>query len=140
MFEMVPYDYRARRTVPADFFGMNELFNAPFRALGSFRTDVIDNGDAYELNAELPGMEKENISLRVENDTLTISAERKTEDNTNEPNYIRRERFASSFTRSFGLEGIDADAITASYVNGVLKINLPKQAEKAPEGRMIPIV
>lgn len=139
MFEMVPFDYRARRVLPNDFFDMDELFSAPFRTAGAFRTDVIDNGDAYELDAELPGMEKENIQLRVEDNTLVISAEQKTENDAQEANYLRRERTVSSYSRSFGLEGIDADNITASYVNGILKLNLPKQKPEAPEARYIAI-
>ena len=133
MFEMVPFDYRARRVLPNDFFGMDGFFGAPFR------TDVIDNGDAYELDAELPGMEKENIQLRVEDNTLVISAEQKTENDAQEANYLRRERTVSSYSRSFSLEGIDADNITASYVNGILKLNLPKQKPEAPEARYIAI-
>ena len=139
MFEMVPFDYRARRVLPNDFFGMDEFFSAPFRTAGAFRTDVIDNGDAYELDAELPGMEKENIQLRVEDNTLVISAEQKTENDAQEANYLRRERTVSSYSRSFSLEGIDADNITASYVNGILKLNLPKQKPEAPEARYIAI-
>lgn len=139
MFEMVPFDYRARRVLPNDFFSMDGFFSAPFHTAGAFRTDVIDNGDAYELDAELPGMEKENIQLRVEDNTLVISAEQKTENDAQEANYLRRERTVSSYSRSFSLEGIDADNITASYVNGILKLNLPKQKPEAPEARYIAI-
>ena len=79
MFELIPYDRRMHRVSNYDpFRDMDELFNNASRNIANpFATDVIDTGDSFELNAELPGFKKEDINLSVENDCLTISAERK---------------------------------------------------------------
>jgi HSP20 family protein len=119
---------------------MDEFFNSTTRAVNTaFNTDVIDNGDSYELDAELPGFKKEDIHLSIENDCLTISAERKLNKDEKLPNFVKRERFYGSCSRSFDLTGIDVDKISAAYVDGVLKLTLPKESEEVPVSRSIQI-
>ncbi len=141
MFELIPFDHRIHRMTNYDpFREMNEFFDSASRsAVKPFTTDVIDNGDSFELDADLPGFKKEDINLNIENDCLTISAERKLDKEEKMPNFIKRERFYGSFSRSFDLTGIDSDKITASYVDGVLKLVLPKEAEEVPVSRSIQI-
>ena len=101
---------------------------------GFMKTDVIEKEDSYQLEAELPGFNKEDINIDLKNDTLTISAthnENKDEKDEN-GKYIRRERRSSSFQRSFHVEGLKPEDIIAQYRNGVLTVNLPKK-EAIPE-------
>ena len=142
MFELIPFDRHLRRVAGFDpFRAMDEMersfFNAP--AVSAFRTDVSDTGDAFKLEAELPGFSKDDIKLDVENDCLTISAERKGEEEENKTNYVKRERFYGSFSRSFDLSGIDVDKIEAAYNDGVLTLTLPKKVETVPPTRRLEI-
>lgn len=141
MFELIPFDRRMHRLSNYDpFREMDEFFNSTTRAVNTaFHTDVIDNGDSYELDAELPGFKKEDIHLSIENDCLTISAERKLNKDEKLPNFVKRERFYGSCSRSFDLTGIDVDKISAAYVDGVLKLTLPKESEEVPVSRSIQI-
>lgn len=141
MFELIPFDRRMHRLSNYDpFREMDEFFNSTTRAVNTaFNTDVIDNGDSFELDAELPGFKKEDIHLSIENDCLTISAERKLNKDEKQPNFVKRERFYGSCSRSFDLTGIDVDKISAAYVDGVLKLTLPKESEEVPVSRSIQI-
>ncbi len=144
MFELIPFDHHMRRMANYDPFReleeMERSFFGGSRSVNAFRTDVIDTGDAYELQAELPGFRKEDITIDVENDVLTISAERTVEsDETKRPNYVKRERFYGSFSRSFDVSGINVDAIEAAYTDGVLTLTMPKKVETAPAKRSLEI-
>lgn len=143
MFELIPFDRRIRNAASFDPFRMFDemdrrlMNNVP--AVSAFRTDVLDTGDAYKLECELPGFSKEDIKLDVENDCLTISAERKAENKSEKDNYVKRERFYGSFTRCFDLSGINVDGIEASYTDGVLNVTLPKKAAEIPASRRLEI-
>ncbi len=120
------------------FFGGNCMAPRAAKQLestsGLMRTDVIEKDDSYQLEAELPGFNKEDINIDLKNDTLTISAthnENKDEKDDN-GKYIRRERRSSSYQRSFHVEGLKPEDIIAQYRNGVLTVNLPKK-EAIPE-------
>ena len=101
---------------------------------GLMRTDVIEKDDSYQLEAELPGFNKEDISIDLKNDTLTISASHNesNDEKDKDGKYIRRERRSSSYQRSFHVEGLKPEDIIAQYKNGVLTVNLPKK-EAIPE-------
>ena len=110
MFELIPFGGR-RVSVYDPFRAFDEMERSIFSndrnsVVSAFRTDVVDTGDAYKLDAELPGFKKEDIKIDVENDVLTISAEHKTENKEDKPNFIKRERFYGSFSRSFDVSGI----------------------------------
>src|SRR5687767_10324625 len=88
----------------------------------------VENG--YLLEVIAPGFEKPDFKVNLDNNVLTISAERKGEEKSQTEKQIRKEYSYRSFKRSFTIDDkIDATAIEASYVNGVLKLNLPKKAE-----------
>ena len=88
----------------------------------------VDNG--YTLDVIAPGFEKADFKVNVDNNVLTVSAERKAEEKRQTEKQIRKEYSYRSFKRSFTIDDkIDATAIEASYVNGVLILNLPKKAE-----------
>ena len=143
MFELIPFDRHIRSAASFDPFRMfdemdRRLMNS-VPAVSAFRTDVLDTGDAFKLECELPGFNKEDIKLDVENDCLTISAERKAETKSEKDNYVKRERFYGSFTRCFDVSGINVDGIEASYTDGMLNVTLPKKAAEVPASRRLEI-
>ncbi|MCR5577416.1 MAG: Hsp20/alpha crystallin family protein [Oscillospiraceae bacterium] len=143
MFELIPFDRHIRSAASFDPFRMFDemdrrlMNNVP--AMSAFRTDVLDTGDAFKLECELPGFKKEDIKLDIENDCLTISAERKAENKSEKDNYVKRERFYGSFTRCFDVSGINVDGIEASYTDGMLNVTLPKKAAEIPASRRLEI-
>ena len=143
MFELIPFDRSLRRMANFDPFremeDMERSFWGNTHTISAFRTDVIDNGEAYELHAELPGFSKDDIKIDVENDVLTISAERKMDNEDKKPNFVKRERFYGSFSRSFDVSGINVDGIEAAYTDGVLKLTMPKKVEQVPAKRSLEI-
>ena len=147
MFEMRPY---RRNSMSAwnPFSEMEEmerrLFNNDFfsgRGLAEFKTDITDEGDYYELKADLPGFKKEDIQLQLDGDTLTIQAQRRNEsqEKDEEGRYVRCERSYGGFSRSFDISAIKADQIHAKYENGVLTLKLPKKEPAAPTSRRLEI-
>jgi HSP20 family protein len=116
-----------------DFFGslLNRFDNC--------NTDVIDKGDHYLLQAELPGFAKEEISIDLENDLLKITANHKEEIKEEKDNFIRQERHYNSYSRSFNVSGIAKENITAAYHNGILELKLPKEDIEASETKRIDI-
>lgn len=107
---------------PESWFGNNLSTFAP-----TFRTDISEDEKSIVIEAELPGIKKEDAKISLEDKLLTIKAERKQESETQEKRYRRTERAYGSFSRSFVLsENIDRENISASYENGVLKLTLPK--------------
>lgn len=117
-----------------DFFNPNMVSKmAEFKSeAASFNVDVIDDGDRYIINAELPGVSKENLSLSYDDKNLTISTKVDATQTDENINYIRRERYSGRYERSFFVENIVPDTICATFENGVLKIVL----EKRPLGKI----
>ncbi len=95
--------------------------------------DTYEKDDVIVVKAELPGVSKEDISIDVKDNILTLSGERKHDEEVKEEDYYRRERFYGRFQRSFTLpEAIDPEKIEANYKDGVLEIRIPKpEAAKA---------
>ena len=96
------------------------------------KTDVHEHDDHYVVDVDLPGFKKEDINIDVENDCLTISVERKVEDEDKRPNYVKRERVYGSFSRSFDVSGINVEGIQAAYNDGILTLTMPKKVEQKP--------
>ena len=96
--------------------------------------DIFENEQGeIVMKAELPGLTKEDIDLRVENNTLTIRGERKRSQEIQEERYHRVERIYGAFTRSFSLPAtVDATRVTADYRDGVLSVVLPVREEAKP--------
>jgi len=96
--------------------------------------DVYEDEHKVALKIEVPGIDENDIDVRVENNTLTVHGERKIEKEEKEENYRRVERQYGSFTRTFTLPTtVDTENVSANYDKGVLKISLPKKAEAKPK-------
>lgn len=92
--------------------------------------DIYENKEHIVLEAELPGMNRDEFELSVENNVITLRGERQFEKKDDTDNYHRVERSYGSFTRSFTLpQTVSADGATAEYRNGVLRVTLPKREE-----------
>ena len=92
------------------------------------KTDVIEKKDKYILNVDLPGFEKENIDLSLDNGYLTIFAKKSNEEENEESKYVRQERFYGECSRSFYVgDQIKEEDIMAKFNNGILNIEVPKK-------------
>jgi HSP20 family protein len=95
--------------------------------------DVHETENELVVTADIPGVNEKDVDVRVENNMLTISGERKTETNVKDDNYLRVERSYGSFSRSFSLPNtVNTEGIAAEYKNGVLSVRLPKREETKP--------
>ena len=104
------------------------------------RVNIVENDKGFKLELQAPGYSKEELKMNLEKDVLTISAEKEQEDLQENERWTRREFAKSSFSRSFRLPStVDADAIKAEHVNGVLKVSMPKRAELKPAAKQINI-
>jgi HSP20 family protein len=102
--------------------------------------NIHENENAYELELNVPGRNKEDFKLTVENGMLTVSFEKKEENKVEGQKTLRREFSYQSFTRSFNLdENINADNIQAKYENGILSLTLPKKEQAKPAKKEISI-
>lgn len=96
--------------------------------------DIYEDEEKIVLRADVPGVKPEQLSIKIEANTLTISGERRLEKEVQKENYHRVERQYGSFSRSFSLPGtVDADKIRADHRDGVLEIALPKREESRPK-------
>ena len=141
MFGMIPFD-RSDNNIFDTFDNFaRDFFRRSNTDLPAFRTDIRDTGDGYLLEAELPGFNKEDISLDLKDGILTITAthSESSEKKGADGSYIRRERRYGSFQRSFDVTGIDEAGITAAYENGVLALTLPKACPAEQESHRIEI-
>ena len=141
MFELMPFGYR-RVSAYNPFRDFEEMSRSFWdnNNVSAFRTDITEKDGKYVLEADLPGFKKEDISLDIDKDCLTITAEHKSEEKEeNADSYIRRERYYGSYTRSFNVKGIDTEAITAAYNDGVLTLTMPKKEPEVPAARRLEI-
>ena len=140
MFDLIPFGGDRSLFNYFDELEKNLFTGSAISNSSQFRTDIIDNGDAVELHAELPGFGKEDIKIELDNDILTVRAEKNEETDKSQGNYIRKERRYGSFMRRFDVSGIDTGQISASCDNGVLKLALPKRKPAPlPPARQIEI-
>ena len=140
MFGLTPY--RSNYYVSAyDPFKEMEEFERRFfgQRTPAMKTDIRETENAYILESDLPGFSREDIHAEIKDGYLTIRAEHKSENEDKNESYLRRERSYGSFSRTFDLDGIDAEAITASFKNGVLTLELPKMQQKVEEARRVEI-
>ena len=126
-----------------DFYNMMEdFFNDPWfggwRSREGFKLDIQRTDKEYLVEAELPGVRKDEISLDLREGTLTISVNREENKNEENRNYIHRERRVSSMSRSVYLCDVDPYCVTAKLENGVLKVTVPSKAS-AEKSRRIEI-
>lgn len=130
-FNSRPFEGTFNNLVDDLFTELPVLFKNDFNNTerkGTIPVNVKETEKSYQLEVVAPGFEKSDFKVNMEQDLLTISAEKKSEVKDENEKYIRREYSFRSFKRSFTLdEKIDATNIEASYVNGVLTLNLPKK-------------
>jgi HSP20 family protein len=95
--------------------------------------DLVETDDHFVLRADLPGMGEDDVKIEFEDGTLTVSGERKSEHESKSEGYHRVERAFGAFSRSLTLpQGIDPEAVTASFDRGVLEVSIPKPEERKP--------
>ena len=145
MFGLTPYEPRKNQIIsrrPRDVF--DNFFNDDFMPMftgnfASFKTDIRETETEFIIDAEMPGVSKDNIKIDLNEDILSISVERNEEKNEEKSNYIRRERRYGSSSRSFNVGNVKQDEINAKFDNGILSIHLPKLQESRSEGHSIDI-
>ena len=124
-----------------NFFG--RFFPSTVRESGAQWRPVVDiseDPEAFVIKAELPEMSKDDITLSVDDGVLTLSGERKAEQEQKGKTFHRVERSYGRFSRSFSLpSNIDADKIAATYTDGVLQVSVPKAPEPSKEAKRVPI-
>ncbi len=127
-----------------DFFDVENFFNKPFFSdmpnMHFPAVNISETDNAYDVELAVPGFNKEDFKVNVEDDVLTISAEEKKEETKEEKNYSRREYHYASFTRSFRLpDNAKDDDIKALYTDGMLKLTIPKTTEQVKATKEIKI-
>jgi HSP20 family protein len=96
--------------------------------------DIYDTEKGIVINAELPGVSRDDITVDVKENILTLKGERKINEEVTEENYYRKERCSGKFERAFTLPNtIDPAKITANFKDGVLKVEIPKPEERKPK-------
>lgn len=93
----------------------------------AMKCDIYEKGGDYHIEMDVPGFDKKDISITVDNGYLTITAEKQNEEKDEEKNYIRRERSYGKYERSFYLGDLETDDIKAEFNNGMLKLTVPKK-------------
>jgi HSP20 family protein len=107
------------------FFGRGE--DEDTSAVWAPRTDLSETDDAFRIRLDVPGMEKDDITINLQNNTLTVSGERSSERKEEGEEYVRVERAFGNFHRTFTLpDAVDPENVEAAYDNGVLTIHVPK--------------
>lgn len=144
-FGLTPYRRNNNRnlrpyTMADTFFG-DDFFSNFFNGFGSsqMNIDVRDEKSKYIIEAELPGVKKEDINIDIDNGVLTLSAETGSDKNEKNDNYVYRERRYGSVSRSFSLDNIDDENIKAQYKDGILTIDLPKKEKERKPNRIVDI-
>ncbi|MFZ5989685.1 MAG: Hsp20/alpha crystallin family protein [Bacillota bacterium] len=150
MFGLTPYDRRRNeaarkgdvwdygRSIFEDFF--NDSFLPGFLSAGSaIRADIRENDKEYVVDAEIPGVNKEDIKLELRDGVLTILVDHDEEVKEERDNFIRRERRYSSFSRSFHVDNVKHEGVKAKYKDGILTVVLPKDENARPDRYRIDI-
>ncbi|HZK33379.1 MAG TPA: Hsp20/alpha crystallin family protein [Tissierellaceae bacterium] len=147
MSKLIPFNRRSPISSVSgfeDFYNMlDDFFNEPLSTRRSlrqdtFKLDIKDKGDQYVIEAELPGVKKDEINLEINDGRLSISIEREEKKEKEEKNYLHRERRYSSMRRSIYLGDVKEEDINARLEEGVLSIEIPKK-EGLDETKRIPI-
>jgi HSP20 family protein len=132
--ELASWQNRFNQMLRSPFSGASEG-NQPL-AFGNFvpPVDIYEDEHNITVQAEVPGVDEKDLDVRLENNVLTISGERKMEDEQKEENFHRIERSYGRFVRSFSLPTtVDAENVNAQFENGILKVTIPKKEEARPK-------
>lgn len=135
---LIRYNSTLNDFVPTQFSNLiDRFFNETVSRQGgsaySFvpRVDILENEKAYELQVAVPGMNKDDFKLDLNDNFLTVSGERKFTKEQNDKNFHAIETQYGTFSRSFSLpDTVDASKISAKYNNGILEITIPKDEKK----------
>jgi HSP20 family protein len=131
---LIKYNQNQRPSTYSSFidrFFNDELFTGKTTASFSPKVDIAETAQSFELQFYLPGLKKEDIKIDLVDDRLTISGERKFENKENQKNFHTVESYFGTFSRSFYLpDNIKADNVEASYQDGILHIEIPKDEKK----------
>lgn len=123
----------------------NERLTPFISSMGSmmaptFKVDISEDEKAIYLSADIPGVKKEDVKVSIEDDVISISAERTQAEEEKKKNYHRVERSWGSLSRSFTIgDNVDSDNITANYDNGVLKVVVPKKEPEEKKSKEVPV-
>ena len=149
MFGMIPFSRRtnelATRNDPFDLSNVfDNFFNdsfapALFTAGNTIKADIRETEKEFIIEADMPGVKKEDIRLELKDGVLTLGVEHNEQVNEEKDNYIRKERRYGSYSRCFHVDGVKQENISAKYNDGVLIVNLPKAEEAKPKSHKIDI-
>ena len=146
--DIMPIRRRKGGLTPFDLFDdlfntnwMDNFFNNSSWAsyTSGLNADIKETDKEYIIEADMPGVDKKDIEIELVDDRLTISAKRDEQTNEEKDNYIRKERHYGQASRSFLVQGVKNDEVTAEYDNGVLRVIMPKTEESRNRGRRIDI-
>ena len=118
--------------------GRQAAANAYPQVKDMMKTDIREHDEGYEVDIDLPGFKKDEISIELENGYLTVSAAKglDKDEEDKKGKYIRKERYAGAMQRSFYVgENLTDEDIKAKYENGILKLSVPKKPAKAVEAK-----
>jgi HSP20 family protein len=125
---------------PQSLFAAEPLFRRELTRGTMPAVDVVESEKAYEVTAELPGMDEKNIEVKVADGNLTIKGEKQEEKEEKKKDYYLQERHFGSFERSFGVpDSVDPDKIEAVFKKGVLTVTLPKKAEAQKPAKKVDV-
>lgn len=149
MFGLVPFNRRANEISSRnDLFDFASIFDnffndsftpAFFTASQPIKADIREMEKEYVIEADMPGVKKEDIKLDLRDGVLTIGVEHNEQVEEKRENYIRKERKYGSYCRSFNVDGVNQEGVTAKYSDGVLTVNLPKSEDARPKTHRIDI-
>jgi HSP20 family protein len=129
-----------RRPSPPSLFDLEPFWRGEMSWGKIPAVDIADTEKAYEITAELPGMDEKNVEVKFSNGVLTIKGEKKEEKEEKNKDYHLSERRYGSFQRSFTVpEGVDAEKIDATFKDGLLTVSLPKTPEAQKKEKQIAI-
>jgi HSP20 family protein len=132
--ELVSLRERMNRVFDDSLFRSDRREDSFAMGTWSPAVDMFEKDDTVVIKAELPGLDKKDVSLDLQNGVLTLKGERKYENEVKEENYYRREMSCGKFIRSFTLPAdVDADKIKAEFQNGLLTVEVPKPEEHKPK-------
>jgi len=135
MTSMIPFNRVNKRIVPFEINNINSVLDDFFSDMWSpkldystdtFKMDVQDMEESFVIEAEMPGIQKDEINLEMEENTLRIEVKREELKEENEKNYVHKERKFTSMSRKIYLRDVKEDEIDAKLENGVLTITVPK--------------
>jgi HSP20 family protein len=133
MTNLIPRSFGLASEAPVDFYNMlDDFFSAAPRRTEPFKVDVQENDEGYIVEADLPGVAKEAVSVELKENKLTIAVnyeEEKSNEDEAPKNYIHRERRRVSMSRGAYLKDADAEGVKARLENGVLTVEVPKKTQ-----------